>query len=210
MPAAARGILLCLIAGYVDAIGYLDYNHVFAANMTGNTVLLAISVAEQQWPRVAVYALTLTSFVAGALLAEIGRRRGLRPALPLAASAVPLIVLAAVDLDGNVALAMLAFAMGLQGASIGRFGDINVQTVVITGTILKLTEALVFRVVPGRDDRRTPPPPAALAVFCLCWLMYAAGAVLSLPTQALGSLKLLLPLAVLIPVVIAEMRADQR
>jgi len=204
MPAPARAALLCLIAGYVDAIGYIDYEHVFAANMTGNTVLLAISLAERQWPRVATYALTLASFLVAALIAETAKRRGVRPAIPLLVSGVPLIVLSAVDLDADVALALLAFGMGLQGGSLARFADINVQTVVITGTILKLAEAAVSRLVPGRGDRRTPPPPAALPAFLFSWIAYGLGAVLSLTAQGLGPLKLQLPLIVLIPVALAE------
>lgn len=206
-PEVARAALLCLIAGYVDAIGYIDYAHVFAANMTGNTVLLAISLAERQWPRALTYAMTLAAFLVGALLAEIAKRRGVRPAIPLLVSAVPLVALTTVKLDGSAALALLAFGMGMQGGSVARFHDINAQTVVITGTILKLAEALVFRLAPGRGDPRTPPPPAALPVFGLSWLGYGVGAVLSVAAaQQLGQLKLLLPLIVLIPVAIAEYR----
>jgi uncharacterized membrane protein YoaK (UPF0700 family) len=33
--------LLCLIAGLVDAYAYVSLGHIFAANMSGNIVLLA-------------------------------------------------------------------------------------------------------------------------------------------------------------------------
>ena len=37
-------LLLCLTAGIVDVIGYLSIGHVFTANMTGNIVLLGLSI----------------------------------------------------------------------------------------------------------------------------------------------------------------------
>src|SRR5271154_686427 len=39
-------LLLAWAAGSVDAIGFLGLNHVFTANMTGNTVLLGLALGE--------------------------------------------------------------------------------------------------------------------------------------------------------------------
>lgn len=41
-------VLLSLAAGCVDAVSYLGLNHVFTANMTGNTVLLGIALGQAQ------------------------------------------------------------------------------------------------------------------------------------------------------------------
>jgi len=205
MRPPARAVCLCLIAGYIDAIGYIDYAHVFAANMTGNTVLLAISLAQGEWARVSVYATTLAAFLAGALAAEIAKRRGVPASLPLLASGVPLVVVWAAGLEGDVALAALAAGMGLQGGSVARFADINVQTVVITGTILKLAEAATHRMVKPTSGVAAPSAKG-LPVFAATWLAYAVGAVLSLAAHDLGPLKLVLPLALLIPVAASEQR----
>jgi uncharacterized membrane protein YoaK (UPF0700 family) len=202
IPPPTRAALLCLIAGYVDAIGYIDYDRVFAANMTGNTVLLSISVAEGDWALALTRALTLASFLIGALAAEFIKRAGFRPTLPLLLSGAPLVLVYAVPLDNNWALAALACGMGLQGASVARFADINVQTVVITGTMLKLAEATIHWLCAKRDAR--PSLPHAPSLFWLTWAAYAAGAVLSLPVQGLGPLKFLLPLLPLIPVALSE------
>lgn len=203
--APARAVLLCLIAGYIDAIGYIDYAHVFAANMTGNTVLLAISLAQGEWARVSVYAMTLAAFLAGALVAEAAKRRGVPASLPLLLSGLPLVAVWAAGLEGDVALAALAAGMGLQGGSVARFAEINVQTVVITGTILKLAEAAIDRVV--RPAKGAPAPTAkGLSVFAATWLAYAAGAVISLALKDIGPVKLVLPLAVLMPVALGEHR----
>lgn len=206
IPAPARAALLCLIAGYIDAIGYIDYGRVFAANMTGNTVLLSISVAQGEWPRVFTYALTLAAFLLGALAAEGFKRGGVRATLPLLLSGVPLVAVYALDLKDNWALATMALGMGLQGGAVARFADVNVQTVVITGTMLKLAEAAIHRLSRVRGAAPTVPPHA-LSVFWLTWLSYAVGAVLSLTAKELGLLKLLLPLVVLMPVALSEGRS---
>ena len=202
--ATIRAAGLCLIAGYVDAIGYIDYAHVFAANMTGNTVLVWVSVADGQWARVTTYAVALAAFLPGALLAEGIKRAGASPMLPLLVSGVPLVGVYVAGLQDDVALAALAFAMGLQGASVYRFADINVQTVVVTGTILKLAEAAIHRFFPTRDDRLSPVPRHAFRIFWLTWLTYGVGAALSVAAKSLGPLKILLPLIVLMPVALGE------
>src|SRR5579862_2124319 len=78
--ALRRAGILCLVAGFVDAYGYLALGHVFAANMTGNTVLLGIAAAEGDGGRTLTYAVTLIAFLCGALLASLAiRRYGKRP-----------------------------------------------------------------------------------------------------------------------------------
>jgi uncharacterized membrane protein YoaK (UPF0700 family) len=208
IPAPASAVLLCLIAGYIDAIGYTDYDHVFAANMTGNTVLLSISLAQADWPLAATRALTLASFLLGALAAEFIKRAGFRPTLPLLLSGAPLVLVYSVQPDANWTLAALSFGMGLQGASVARFANINVQTVVITGTLLKLAEASVHRLVSGQDAAQPASPPHALSLFWLTWLSYAVGAVLSLAAHGLGPLKFLFPLIPLIPAALSEGQRD--
>ena len=202
IPPPTRAVLLCLIVGYIDAIGYIDYDRVFAANMTGNTVLLSISMAGGDWVLALTRALTLGAFLVGALAAEFIKRAGFRPTLPLLLSGAPLVLVYAVRLDNTEALVALAFGMGLQGGSVARFANINVQTVVITGTMLKLAEAMVQRL--GSMGGARPPLPHAPTLFWLTWASYAAGAALSLPAQGLGPLKFLLPLIPLLPVALSE------
>jgi uncharacterized membrane protein YoaK (UPF0700 family) len=206
--APARAVLLCLIAGYIDAIGYIDYAHVFAANMTGNTVLIAISAAQHEWPKVETYALTLAAFLIGALAAETMKRAKVRPTVPLLLSGLPLVAVYLAKLDGNAALAALALGMGLQGGAVARFANINVQTVVITGTLLKLAEAAVYRLLPTGNGSGPTLPPLAFSVFGLTWVAYGLGAALSLAAKDLGPLKILLPLVPLVPVALGERTAS--
>ena len=44
----AQATILTVIAGIADAVGYITMGGVFAANMTGNTVLAGIAAAEKK------------------------------------------------------------------------------------------------------------------------------------------------------------------
>lgn len=63
-------MLLCLACGVVDAVGFLRHG-IFAANMTGNTVLLGISLAHLKWAAALDRALPLLTFFVGAMLARL-------------------------------------------------------------------------------------------------------------------------------------------
>jgi len=201
MRISARAIVqataLCLVAGYVDALGYIEYGNVFAANMTGNTVLLAISAAKGDLQKSTTYILTLSAFVAGALIAETLTRWLRRGSVAILLSALPLIVIYLFAAEGREALALLAFGMGLQGAAMMRFDGAALQTVVITGTMLKLTEALVNRFMPPE----TGATPGILSLFWLAWIAYGIGALLSYGAMTLADpATILLPILVIVPV----------
>src|ERR1700752_5534683 len=68
-------MVLAAASGATDAIGYLAMGHVFTSAMTGNLVLLGISIAHRDGQRVGRVALSLFCFMAGAGLgARMGRR----------------------------------------------------------------------------------------------------------------------------------------
>ncbi|MGH3745610.1 MAG: YoaK family protein, partial [Mycobacteriales bacterium] len=65
--------MLTATAASADAISYLGLGHVFPANMTGNTVLLAVGLAGRDYTAAIRSAVALAGFVAGA--AAAGRAR---------------------------------------------------------------------------------------------------------------------------------------
>ena len=168
--------LLCAIAGYVDAFGYITLDRVFAANMTGNTVLLAIAAAKGELTLARAYILTLALFFGAAVIGVLMRRVFVRVYLPLLAASAFLFLIPLMRLDREWTLALLAAAMGLQGASISRFGSVNLHTVVVTGTIVKLSEGLVDVLIPTSRAGTAPSDPASTALFTAAWLFYAVGA----------------------------------
>jgi uncharacterized membrane protein YoaK (UPF0700 family) len=180
------------VAGYADVASYLGLGHVFAANMTGNTVLLGIALVG--WvsgrnllpgaplrPGLALVAFALGALVAAVALRAVRWRTGYRLGLVLEAGLLAAVA-AGWTADGarptpwlaSTLLAGLAVAMGVQSAVANRVGVSGVPTTVVTSSII----VALIRVV----NRRRPGPPA------VAWAIYliggAAGAV---GTQLLGA-----------------------
>ena len=63
----ASMLLLVGIAGCFDAISYLGLGHVFTANMTGNTVLLALKIGQGDLSAALLYLCALGGFSLGVL-----------------------------------------------------------------------------------------------------------------------------------------------
>src|SRR6266478_10163850 len=99
-----RVALLCSVAGFVDAFGYLQFDRVFAANMTGNSVLLSIAAAAGDWQRVGLYAGTLAAFIAGALVAGLLKHALQRPHVAILIASVLLVLVRLVAIDAAIGL----------------------------------------------------------------------------------------------------------
>ena len=63
-----QAIILTLVAGIADAVGYITMGSVFAANMTGNTVLAGIALAQGHWADAWRHLAPVAVFFVGAML----------------------------------------------------------------------------------------------------------------------------------------------
>jgi uncharacterized membrane protein YoaK (UPF0700 family) len=188
-PAMQAGVLV-MIAGYADAIGFLQFR-AFAGQVTGNTILLAISIVEASWAQAAFYVAVITSFLIGVVVSGGLVRLGHAPAVALSLSAAALGVCAFVTVHWGALL--LAFAMGAQNAAATRFGDATLNTVFITGDLQKLFEAVLAWLFQSKPA----PPPPGLAILAPVWLEYLAGALIGALAHATLSYPLLIPAALL-------------
>ena len=68
-----QACLLAIVAGYADAVGFLVFN-AFAGAMTGNTVLLGIALAGQQFAAAAQSASIIAAFLVGVAASALLRR----------------------------------------------------------------------------------------------------------------------------------------
>src|SRR6185312_13648089 len=68
-----QAILLTIVAGLADAVGYVAMGGVFAANMTGNTVVAGLSLGEGHFDLAAKRLAPLVTFFLGAMLARLLR-----------------------------------------------------------------------------------------------------------------------------------------
>jgi len=140
-------LLLTVVAGAVDAVSFLSLGHVFVVNMTGNIVFLGFAAAGVTEISLTSTLIALGAFVCGSVA---GGRLALRFAeerllavatvVKIVLIAVALIVVAASHesldaLQRETAIALLAFAMGVQNASARRIGIPDLTTTVLTMTL---------------------------------------------------------------------------
>jgi uncharacterized membrane protein YoaK (UPF0700 family) len=64
-------ILLAITGGSLDAFIYLNHGHVFAAAMTGNGILLGVSVLHHDYTQTLHHLLPILAFMLGVLLAKL-------------------------------------------------------------------------------------------------------------------------------------------
>jgi uncharacterized membrane protein YoaK (UPF0700 family) len=166
--------ILALNAGYVDAISYLSM-HVFAANMTGTVVLLGLALADWHLYEAMFCLGAVVALLSGIITSRTLVHLSQGSSLPLAVTALVLLADIGTSLFGRMTVFPLAFAMGMQNASITRFGGINLNTSFITGGLERLGEALVERA--GTSRRRITVKLLLISVPFAYALGAAAGAV---------------------------------
>ena len=184
--------VLPLVAGFLDAVGFLALLRVFVAHMTGTTVVLGIGLGRGQWSVLLSSGLAIPFFLLGVLTGlEIDRRcerRGFaRPlAVQLGVEAALLAIFTGLGVTvfrdsapetatfGYIVLLFLATsAMGIQTASLRKVGVLSVHTTFMTGMMTKAIEvADKFVTEPDRrrERRRT------IVFLASVWAIYLFGA----------------------------------
>jgi uncharacterized membrane protein YoaK (UPF0700 family) len=198
LPPMLQAGLLVMIAGYADAIGFLQHR-AFAGQMTGNTILLAISLAEAGWSQAGFYLAVIASFLVGVAISGSLVRLGYAQALALSLAAAALALCAFVTARWGALL--LAFAMGAQNAAATHFGAATLNTVFITGDLQKLFEKVLAWLWQQGSAPKDETASAGFATLALVWAEYFAGALIGALANATLSHPLLIP-AVLLPFVL--------
>jgi uncharacterized membrane protein YoaK (UPF0700 family) len=139
-------LALALASGFVDAASYLGLGRVFTANMTGNTVLLGVAIADGSATELERAASALGGFCVGVAIGVLligasdrawPRIAGAAFAFEAAALAALLIAWAAVGAD-SARLGLIAvsgLAMGTQSAAVRTTRAGGVATTYVTGTL---------------------------------------------------------------------------
>lgn len=168
--------LLCAVAGSIDATAYLLCGRVFVANMTGGTVLLAISLLQRKLGEAMLRAGLVAAFLAGVIVArllarvtgkEVTKRQRI---FVLGVEAIILLMLSWRNAGAHTDLFLLLLAgiLGLQNAAFRYIGGLRLNTTFITGDLEQLGEAVT-------NPRDSLPKVSA---FLLSWITYAGGAFL--------------------------------
>jgi uncharacterized membrane protein YoaK (UPF0700 family) len=157
----ATALMLTAIGGFVDAVGYIALFQIFTANMSGNSVHIGMYLGALDFSELLRPACAIVAFLFGSTLTRIAMtvagRRGLRQiaTYTLAFEAMLLVLFARatpamksgqmVDLNSAAyfsLVALLAFAMGVQTATLTHVGALTVYTTFVTGTLTKISESL--------------------------------------------------------------------
>jgi uncharacterized membrane protein YoaK (UPF0700 family) len=176
------GVAMAVVAGFVDAIGYLGLFRLYAAHMSGNTASAGADLGRLDWGAavhsIVPIALFLVGVCAGALMKQAGLRRGMRSwfALTCIVEAVLLAMLmvfgGAPAASGELAenspayfllIVLPCLAMGIQSATFQRVGTIGVRTTFVTGILTGLGEELVAALYGLRERPPTTDRGGAVA-----------------------------------------------
>ena len=171
-PLWALAAGLAMLAGYVDAIGFLRLGGLFVSFMSGNSTQLAVAIAGRTGG-VAVAAGLVASFVLGVVLgARVALAAGARRKPAVLALVTLLLAAAAVgtmSAEPMAALFLLALAMGAENNVFQRSGEVSVGVTYMTGTLVKLGQNLAVASAGGPRWRWLP--------YLLLWSGLVAGAV---------------------------------
>ncbi|TFI59714.1 DUF1275 domain-containing protein [Sphingomonas parva] len=175
-------MLLSALAGFVDAVAFLELGGFFVSFMSGNSTRLAVGIAGDS-PAAATAAGLIGAFVlgvtAGALVGAAGGRRRAASVLLFVAA---LLGLAAASGLGGAAFAaalLLAAAMGAENAVFEKEGEVRIGLTYMTGTLVKLGQRIAAT-LRGADA-------TGWGSFLLLWAGFVGGAVLgALARPALG------------------------
>lgn len=184
-PGRAQGlrdgllIALTFAAGVVDAVSYLGLGQIFTANMTGNTIFLALAVAGGDLFTALHSVDALIGFSLGAIVA--GRMLGPRKGGNLWPAAVTWVLWGELAFVGAFSLGwaitggrpggntlyllvgLISFGMGLQSAAARHLSVPGVTTTTITTALIGVMAEFAALGISGPDERRWTA--AILALF---------------------------------------------
>lgn len=171
---------------------------VFAANMTGNTVLAGIAGAHGRYTDAFNHLSPLVTFFIGAMLARLILRLWRKPAIAIGLEALILAGLDFLPMATESKVLIVAFAMGLQASAITQFAGASISTVVVTSTLARTADAALDALVPGAA--KAPPATTTTRLLLLTWLGYLAGAIAGALLLKVIPYPLVVPAALLVVV----------
>ncbi len=169
------GIVLTAVAGFVDAVGFIELGGFFASFMSGASISLGVSASGTDW--VAMYHATvlIAVFVIAATIASVisgvMRPLGVATAILLEAACLTgAILMIESGWSSSDSVVPVVAAMGIQNTALRPISGIRLGVTFMTGTLVSLSQAL-GRLLIGRARSWSWAPHA------LIWFLFVAGAV---------------------------------
>jgi uncharacterized membrane protein YoaK (UPF0700 family) len=146
-------VLLAVVAGFVDAVGFITLGYIYTANMSGNSVALGIEPASRHWPEALRRLWPVLAYLSGTLfcrlLIEIGAKYRFRAIVSLTSLCemgllLPVCIENPLHADSGYVqilyVGLLASAMGIQNAAVTKVQSVPVHTGFVTGVLLGSVE----------------------------------------------------------------------
>lgn len=141
----ALAVALSLLAGFIDAIGFMLTGGFFVSFMSGNSTRLGAALAAGE-RAAALAGLLIAAFVIGVVLgALVGRAAGAGKRRAILALTAGLLALAALlgDLGARAAaVALVALAMGAENIFFEEGGEVRLGLTYMTGRLVKIGQAI--------------------------------------------------------------------
>ncbi len=150
---------LTVLAGYVDAAGFLDLGGTFVAFMSGNTTRLGVAFAGEA-VNAGLVAAILGLFVAGVAAGHLVRqavRRKETAVLGLVTALLAGAALLHAAGQPRVSVGAITLAMGAVNATFEKKGGVTVGLTYMTGTVVKVGEAVASAFTGGAAFGWLPP-----------------------------------------------------
>jgi len=210
----SQPIHLALIAGYVDAYGFIAYG-TYVSFMSGNTTQASLQIAQGKLLATLPCIVAIMLFVTGSFVGTIVTNSNLRHSRRLLFGAVAGLLAVimsgsqpgALELQSSLCIATLSLAMGLMNSALSRIGAEPVNLTFVTGTLNKigfhLAMTLLRKPLPdaeGQDDTHW----RRASLMTRVWAGFVTGALLSgAATIYLGVWVLSVPILVLLALTVS-------
>lgn len=175
-PASQKlAIGLAMLAGFVDALGYLSLGGVFISFMSGNSTRLAVGLSDGTPLIIALIPLgIIVLFVLGVMAGRVIRHiRRDNPSTSILAFMCTVLACSALlhELGATtVALILMTIAMGAANNVFFRGGEVSVGVTYMTGTLVKFGQRLAGKFLGEKDSACLP--------YLLLWTGLVTGAIL--------------------------------
>ena len=168
----AFAIGLSALAGYVDAIGFIQLGGFFVSFMSGNSTRLGVGLMERSHDAAltgGLIALFITGVIAGSLTGRFAKAHRRSVVLLLVAVLLSAAALAAAFGASGVAIIAMVLAVGAENAVFEHDGELHIGLTYMTGTLVKFGQRVATAIMGG--------PRFAWVPFGLLWAGLVAGAV---------------------------------
>lgn len=149
----ALAVVLSSIAGYLDAVGFIELKGHFVSFMSGNTTDLATRLGTWHLGGVGLVAGLLGTFMLGVVIGAVAARFGDGRVTVLTTTTILLTltsILAAVTDPSTAAALGLPAAMGAMNAVFLNNGEVSIGLTYMTGTLVKAGQQFVEGLAGGK------------------------------------------------------------